>query len=212
MDAKIEIFIKHLAGKFPHLSDARKTFEWCSRDKNTKICLVGSKVYSLDFDKLTEWMYKEEKPQSADALCFNDNSAVLIEFKSGDPTTHEKKLQKLIDNVVGKIDDSDNTLTLLYDEAFPNSGERLKQSFFLVVDSKKMGIDPLMSTLVGLSLKDNKNAKDTALLQKVKPNLKQGIRNPAHYDTIDVWYSELFSHYLNLHKISDFNLPEKMSS
>lgn len=208
MDTKIEIFIQHLFDNYTNLKDIVKSFEWCSRYDNGKSDLVNDQTLTIDFDKLTNWIH-EDGSQSADSLSFNDNYAFLIEFKSGDPTTHERKLQKLISNVIGKINDSDDTLSLLYSQSFSGSGERLKQKFFLVVDSKKMGIDPLLSTLVGLSLKDNKNVKEKAVLAQITPNLKAGINHPDHYETVDVWYSELFSTYIKVNRISDFQLPTK---
>ena len=208
MDAKIETFIKHLCDTQSNLKDIIQTFEWCSRDKNGNDYLVNNQTLTINFDKLTGWV-RNEKVKSADSLSFNDGYAILIEFKSGDPTTHERKLQKLIENVAGKINDSDDTLTLLYSQSFPGTTERLRQKFFLVVDSKKMGVTPLVSTLVGLSMKDNKNAKEKAILERVMPNLKSGIQHPEHYAAVDVWYSELFSTYIHIHQIKDFELPQK---
>lgn len=200
MDAKIEIFIQHLFDNHTNLKDIIKTFEWCSRHENGN--LVDDKTLTLDFDKFTEWVRKGDV-KSADSLSFNDGYAVLIEFKSGDPTTHERKLQKLIENVAGKINDSDDTLTLLYSQSFPGTTDRLKQKFFLVVDSKKMGVTPLITTLVGLSLKANNNTKERVILEQVMPNLKSGIQHPEHYAIVDVWYSELFSTYIRIHQITD---------
>lgn len=207
MDAKIEIFIQHLFDSHANLKDIIKTFEWCSRHESGN--LVNDKTLTLDFDKFTNWE-RNGDVQSADSLSFNDEFAVLIEFKSGDPTTHERKLQKLIENVAGKINDSDDTLTLLYSRSFPGTTNRLKQKFFLVVDSKKMGVTPLISTLVGLSLKDNNNAKERVILEQVMPNLKDGILHPEHYTVVDVWYSELFSSYIRIHQIADFKLPQSI--
>lgn len=201
MDAKIEIFRRYLWDSHANLKDIVKTFEWCSRYENGN--LVHDQTLTLDFDRFTEWA-RNGDVKSADSLSFNDGYAVLIEFKSGDPTTHERKLQKLIENVAGKINDSDDTLTLLYRQSFSGTEDRLKQKFFLVVDSKKMGVDPLVSTLAGLSLKANNNAKERVILERVIPNLKSGIQHPEHYTTVDVWYSELFSTHIRIHRITDF--------
>lgn len=206
MDAKTEIFIQHLFDSYSNLKDIIKSFEWCSRYNDGKDNLVNDQTLAIDFDKFTRWI-RAGHAQSADSLSFTDRSLVLIEFKSGDPTTHERKLQQLIGNVIGKINDSDDTLTLLYRQCFPGTNDRLKQKFFLVVDSKKMGIEPLLSTLVGLSLIDNKNAKEKAFLERIKPDLKSGINHPDHYETVDVWYSELFSTYIRLHKIGNIQRP-----
>lgn len=209
MDVKIEIFIQHLFDNHANLKDIIKTFEWCSRHESGS--LVDDKTLTLDFDRFTEWV-RHGDAKSADSLSFNDGYAVLIEFKSGDPTTHERKLQKLIANVAGKINDSDDTLTLLYSQSFPGTANRLKQKFFLVVDSKKMGVTPLITTLVGLSLKSNNNAKERAILEQVMPNLKSGIQHPEHYAAVDVWYSELFSTYVRIHHITDFKLPQGVTN
>lgn len=207
MDAKIKMFVKCLFDNYANLRDIVKTFEWCSRYNDGKEYLVSDQTLTIDFDKFTGWV-RGEQVQSADSLSFNNDYALLIEFKSGDPTTHERKLQKLIDNVIGKVNDSDDTLTLLYSQCFPEQNERLKQKFFLVVDSKKMGIDPLVTTLVGLSLKENHNDKEKAILEHVKPNLRNGLENPDHYETVDVWYSELFSTYIRIHNIKNFEKPQ----
>lgn len=209
MDAKIEILIQHLFDNHTNLKDIIKTFEWCSRHENGN--LVDNKTLTLDFDKFTEWV-RNGDVKSADSLSFNDGYAVLIEFKSGDPTTHERKLQKLIENVAGKINDSDDTLSLLYSQSFPGTADRLKQKFFLVVDSKKMGVTPLITTLVGLSLKANNNTKERVILEQVMPNLKSGIQHPEHYATVDVWYSELFSTYIRIHQITDFMPPQDVAN
>lgn len=209
IDAKIEIFIQHLCANHANLKDIVKTFEWCSRHENSN--LVNDQTLTLDFDKFTEWV-RNGDVKSADSLSFNNGYAVLIEFKSGDPTTHDRKLQKLIENVSGKINDSDDTLTLLYSQSFPGTTDRLKQKFFLVVDSKKMGVTPLVSTLVGLSLKANNNTKERVILEQVMPNLKSGIEHPEHYATVDVWYSELFSTYVRIHQITDFLIPQSVTN
>lgn len=211
MDAKIEIFIQHLGDTHSNLKDIVHSFEWCSRYNNGKNYLVNDQTRTINFDKLTEWV-RNGNAQSADSLSFNDGYAVLIEFKSGDPTTHERKLQKLIENVAGKINDSDDTLTLLYSQCFPEATDRLRQKFILVVDSKKMGVTPLVTTLAGLSLNVNNSAKERVILEQVMPNLKSGIQHPEHYATVDVWYSELFSTYVRIHQIADFLIPQSVTN
>lgn len=206
MDAKIEIFIEYLFNNCENLKDIVKSFEWCSRYNDGKTFLVSDKTLTIDFDKFTSRIRKGNT-QSADSLSFNDSCAIMIEFKSGDPTTHERKIRKLIDNVIGKINDSDDTMTLLYQQCFPKANQRLKQQFFLVVDSKKMGIEPLLTTLADLSMNKNYNAKEKAIFEQVKPDLLKGVEHPDHYLTIDVWYSELFSTYLGIYKIKDIEIP-----
>jgi len=203
MDPKIEVFIQHLSDTQTNLKDIVKSFEWCSRYNNGKSFLVNDQSHCIDFDNLTKWV-REENSKSADSLSFNDGYAMLIEFKSGDPTTHVRKLQSLIENVAGKINDSDDTLTLMYSQCFPETGDRLRQKFFLVVDSKAMGVTPIVSTLIGLSLIDNNNTKEKAVLEKIVSDMKSGILHPEHFEKVDVWYSELFSTYVRVHQIPDF--------
>ena len=126
-----------------------------------------------------------------------------IEFKSGDPTRHERKLEKLIADVIGKINDSDKTLTQMYEKSFGNVADRLKQRFSLVVDSKIMGITAITSTLATLSLTENPsiNYKEKIAFEKILPELKQGVKEKDHYDRIDIWYSEFFEDYISNYNI-----------
>lgn len=201
MDENIQKFNDFLESRFTNLKDIKHTFEECSKYGN-KEHLVDSKIRTINFDKLSEW-YKQPKPQSADSLSFSDDFLYLIEFKSGDQTNHERKLDKLIVGVIGKINDSDDTLTSLYSEAFEDGVSRLKQKFCLVVDSKKMGVTPLVTTLTNLSLLNNSlsNPKEKILFEKVKPDLKAGVEKPEHYSEIELWYSELFEQYVRVKKI-----------
>lgn len=205
MDDNIQKFQEFLSLKFPNLSDIKHSFEFCSRYGENNY-LVNSKNKTINFDKLTEWVVKP-KPQSADSLSFNKEYAFLIEFKSGDPTSHERKIEKLIENVKGKIDDSDATLTGMYQEAFHENVTRLKQRFCLVVDSKQLGITSITTVLTDLSRlnNDKMNSKQKALLKKVYPDLKKGIKNPEHYDKLEIWYSELFEKYLDIYSIKNYN-------
>lgn len=202
MNENIQKFNDFLGKRFPNLKDIKHTFEECSKYGENKY-LVDSKIRTINFDKLTEW-YRQPKLQSADSLSFSDNFLYLIEFKSGDQTNHTKKLDKLIVGVIGKINDSDDTLSAMYSEAFKEGAFRLKQKFCLVVDSKKMGITPLVSTLANLSLINNSlgNSKEKILFEKVKPDLKAGVVMPEHYSGIEIWYSELFEEYIRVRKIN----------
>ena len=196
MDKNIQGFNNFLNTRFPNITDIKHTFKICSKHGNNEY-LVDSQMQTINFDKLTEW-YEKPKPQSADSLSFSDDFLYLIEFKSGDPTTNEYKLDKLIENVVGKINDSDDTLTTMYSEAFADDTTRLKQNFCLVVDAKKIGLPVLVSTLASLSLSNNysNDSKEKILFEKVQPDLKKGIKSPEHFSKIDIWYSTLFEQYL----------------
>ena len=202
MDEKIDKFIHFLFMQYPNLKDIIKTFKWCSRYEDGKKYLVSDEHLTIDFDKFTEWMY-HPPVKSADTLSFNKDYLIFIEFKSGDQTKHPNKLSKLIEGVQGKINDSDDTMTMLYKQCFSESNDRLKQKFFLVVDSKEMGINPLITTLVGLSQRNNPNPnpKERILLEQVTPDLKQNIKNKDHYETVGIWYSEIFSQYIAAEKI-----------
>ena len=203
MDSNIQKFKDFLEVRFPNLKNIKHSFEFCSKYGDNKY-LVNSQMKTINFDKLTEWYTEStQKPQSADSLSFNDKYVYLIEFKSGDPTTHNNKLEKLIDDVIGKINDSDATLSNLYLEAFGNESDRLKENFCLVVDSKQMGITPLTTTLTSLSLKHNSfsSEKDRIIFEKIYPDLKLGVQEAEHYSKIEIWYSELFDQYLQVKRI-----------
>lgn len=201
MEEKIEVFCQYLETNFPNLDTIKHTFEQCSKYGDNKY-LVNCHINTINFDKLTEW-YSKPKPQSADSLSFSQKYVYLIEFKSGDPTRHERKLEKLIDDVIGKINDSDKTLSQMYENAFGNTTDRLKQRFSLVVDSKIMGITSITSTLATLSLAENPgiNYKEKIAFEKILPELKQGAKEKEHYDRIDVWYSEFFEDYISNYNI-----------
>lgn len=201
MEEKIEEFCQYLETNFPNLDTIKHTFEQCSKYGDNKY-LVNCHINTINFDKLTEW-YLIPKPQSADSLSFSKKYVYLIEFKSGDPTRHERKLEKLIADVIGKINDSDKTLTQMYEKSFGNVADRLKQRFSLVVDSKIMGITAITSTLATLSLTENPsiNYKEKIAFEKILPELKQGVKEKDHYDRIDIWYSEFFEDYISNYNI-----------
>ena len=201
MDNNIAVFRKYLCAKYPNLKDIVKSFELCSAYNNKTMFLVNSQVKTINFDKLTEWAGRTNGVKSADSLSFSDNHVYLIEFKSGDPTTAEKKFEKLIENVIDKINDSNDTLVGLYKES---SVDGLDQIFCLIVDSKKMKINPLVSVLITRSLIDNFNPKEKQILEQLQPQLTAGVHIPNHYSKIEIWYSEIFDTYLSTRKITDF--------
>lgn len=205
MDNNIIEFKKFLNNEFHNLKDIVSTFEECSKDSTNHSFLVSSKQLTINFDKLTEWEYGGNLVSSADSMSFTGDSVYLIEFKSGDPTVWEKKFSKLTSNVIKKINDSDKTISNMYLRAFNCPNKRLKQLFCLVVDSKKMGITPLVSTLSAISLKNNSNDKEKKLINELLPNMLAGVKNPTHYHKIDIWYSELFDLYLSTKGIDSFS-------
>lgn len=209
MDPKIEKFVTDLYVAYPRLQDIVKSFQLCSSYNKGNAFLVTDLTEAINFDKLTEWVYQAKNTpcKSADSLTINDTSLFLIEFKSGDQTTHERKLEKLIGGVTGKINDSDDTLSKLYEQLGVGEDGRLPQRFYLVVDSKKMGIKPIITTLSSLSLIGNSNEKDRIIWEKIKPDLKKGIKKPDHYIDVDVWYSDIFSTYINAYGIKNLKCP-----
>ena len=184
------------------------SFKSCSIDKNNFRSLVDSEIKCINFDKLTKWIHGSCLPQSADSMTFSGKYVYFIEFKTGDQVEHERKREKLINGVIGKINDSDDTLfsdICSKIEGLNTVSVRLR--FYLVVDAKEMGISSLVSTLAALStgpstLSDPKIAQ---LIQTVLPNLKEGTNHPEHFDQIDIWYSDLFERYLIAHKIRDID-------
>ena len=113
MDNNIAVFRKYLCAKYPNLKDIVKSFELCSAYNNKTMFLVNSQVKTINFDKFTEWAGRTNGVKSADSLSFSDNHVYLIEFKSGDPTTAEKKFEKLIENVIDKINDSNDRRSII---------------------------------------------------------------------------------------------------
>ncbi len=204
---EMERFKAFLSNKYQNLKDINISFKKCSKYNNDNY-LVDCEMKTISFDKLTEWYFKHQRiPKSADAMSFsNDNSICFIEFKSGDQTRPERKLQKLISGVAGKINDSDSTISSMYAEAFNNSEDRLNQKFYLVVDSKAMGINKFTYTLSKLSMKNNSSLKENEkiMYEKVMGNLKEETDFPDHFSKIDVWDSQLFEKYLELEGITDF--------
>lgn len=206
MDSNIVVLEDYLSNRFTTLKDIVWSFKNCS--KYGSKYLVNSEIKCINFDKLTEWISKPNpKPKSADSICFNNSTLFFIEFKSGDQTTHKEKISKLINGVSGKINESDSTITSLYTAAFGND-VRIEQKFYLVVDSEMMGIDPFVTTLATLSLRDNPvmNENESKLFNTILPNLKSNVDNPSHYSDVDIWYSELFDTYLKRYNITDFKI------
>lgn len=188
------------------LCDIYQSFKQCSKDKANGKYLVSSEVKAINFDKLTEWLFPDDKPQSADSLAFTDDDIYLIEFKAGDQVGLDKKRQVLIKKASGKINDSAETL---YKKVLPLTDDldtpRIGFRFYLVVDSDVLGIDPLTSILAKLSLGGDglTNLNDQKLFRQVLPELKTNTDYPDRFHEIDIWYSAWFDRYLENHKIKD---------
>ncbi len=181
-----------------------QTFQKCSWDDYNHRFLVNSVVNTINFDKLTLRVCGRPPKKSADSLSLVNDYVYLIEFKSGDQTNHENKLRRLIEGVKDKINKSEETIySNIFPKIFSDVSEYLKLRFFLVVDSKEMGIDTATSILIGLSLGETTVPSQRVLLEQVLPDLKSGITNPTRFDEVDVWYSELFDQYLELYHITD---------
>ena len=181
-----------------------QSFQKCSWDNRNNRFLVDSTVETINFDQLTLRLRGRPQKKSADSLSLSDDYVYLIEFKSGDQTNHENKLNRLISGVKDKINKSDETIySYIFPEVYSTEDDYLKLRFFLVVDSKEMGIDTAASILVGLSLGETTTEGERVLFEQVLPDLKSGITNPTRFDEVDVWYSELFDKYLDLYHITD---------
>ena len=200
-EQKIINYLKPTILQWPSLVE---TFQKCSWDETHNRFLVDSAVQTINFDKLTLRLRGRPQKKSADSLSLADDYVYLIEFKSGDQTYHENKLKRLISGVKGKINKSDETLySHIFPKVYSTEDDYLKLRFFLVVDSKEMGIDTAASILVGLSLGETTTEGERVLFEQVLPDLKSGITNPTRFDEVDVWYSELFDKYLDLYHITD---------
>lgn len=191
------------------IKDLFKSYKNCSYDAVNQRYLVNSSVDSINYDLLTEWLYKGKiKPQSADTMNFSQNDIYFIEFKSGNQVKSPYKTKKLIDNVIGKINDSDHTFySLIYPYISEQAQERIKLHFYLVVDTKEMGISAYVTTLAKLSFSTNtiQNPSVKALLEKVLSDLKSGVTFPDHFKEVGIWYSELFDSYLSAHGIKSIS-------
>ena len=181
-----------------------QSFQKCSWDNRNNRFLVDSTVGTINFDQLTLRLRGRPQKKSADSLSLSDDYVYLIEFKSGDQTNHENKLNRLISGVKDKINKSDETIySYIFPEVYSTEDDYLKLRFFLVVDSKEMGIDTAASILVRLSLGETTTEGERVLFEQVLPDLKSGITNPTRFDEVDVWYSELFDKYLDFYNITD---------
>ena len=211
MSTETESIFNYLSGTYngPHeLKTIFHSFKSCSRDKNNCRSLVDSEIKCINFDKLTKWIHGGCLPQSADSMTFSGKYVYFIEFKTGDQVEHEKKRDKLIHGVIGKINDSDDTLfSDICSKINGLSTSNVRLRFYLVVDAKEMGISSLVSALAALSIGTStlSDPKIAQLIQTVLPNLKEGTIHPEHFDQIDIWYSDLFDRYLTAHKIRDID-------
>ena len=204
MTSREQKIIDYLRPKILNKPSIVESFQKCSWDDRNGRFLVDSNVQTINFDKLTSRLVGRNRRRSADALSLADDYVYLVEFKSGDQTKHENKLKKLISGVTDKINKSDETVySNIFPNVYNNEDEYLKLRFFLVVDSKEMGIDTAESILVGLSLGETTAESERVLFEEVLPDLKSGITNPTRFDEVDVWYSELFDQYLDLYNITD---------
>lgn len=184
-------------------ADIIKTYKECSKDDANNRYLVDSAIKAINFDKLTE--RKAPNRKSADSLNFANGYSYLIEFKAGDQVSHERKREKLITGVLGKIDDSGDTLfSTIYPSVFEEK-DYPRIRFYLVVDTQTMGIHALAGALAKLS-GDTLSEKEKLLYEQVLPDLTDKPKNPERFDEIDIWYSELFDLYLSKHKISDISI------
>lgn len=214
---EIEKIKTYLCSGFPSkykIKTLCKTFEILSKDPKNNRNLVHNKKRAICFDLLSRnWIYKPlrvgEIPKSADALTFCDRQIILIEFKSGDQDTDIWKRGDLLNNVKGKIIDSDKTLQKYIFGKIPDlKQEKIEQDFYLVIDAGPMEqyafVDPMIYLSEGSSyLKETKAQK---ILSDLLSEFSDEDEVLSHYRKVDIWYSELFDFYLDLHNIKDLYL------
>ena len=200
--------LKEYSGK-QKLRDLYHTFEACSRDDNHGRNLVSSEIKCINFDRLTRWICEQNKclqRNSADSMTFSGASLYLIEFKSGDQISYELKKEKMILNVIDKINGSDQTV---YENIFAKMDEPSAATvpirFYLVVDTKEMGISAQVTIQAMLSMGASlfKDPKNNELINRILPDLRAHTDNPNHFADIGIWYSEAFDLHLMAHGIAD---------
>lgn len=188
------------------------TFKECSKDNQPhyKRYLVESCVKCLNFDELVSQLYSGGNfPKSVDSLTEANGYLYLIEFKTGDQVTKYFSREKLIKNVSGKLNDSDQIiydhfLNPINDSEFIND----KLRFYLVVDSETNGAhtNVMATELAKLSFpKGMGTSVQSEKLQEILVNLKKYANNPKHFNDIDIWLSSYFDSYLELHGITSID-------
>ena len=206
-----QLILKHIQnGMFPpdhKLDQICWTFEKCSKDDTNQRYLVASQVKAIKFEKLTEWICKTQR-QAADSMTFSNRNMVLIEFKAGDRTRHSKTKEKLILDVIGKINDSEKTIFQDIVSGINDiDASKIQIGFYLVVDAKEMGIDSRLAALLQVSLGASilQNEKIDYLVNRLLPELRKKAERPEHFSEIDIWYSDIFETYLEEYGIRDIS-------
>ena len=204
-----QMVLDHLRkGMFPpdhKLDQICWTYEKCSEDDKNRRYLVASQVKAIKFEKLTEWICQTGR-QSVDSMTFTDRNIVLIEFKAGDRTRHGKTKKKLIEDVIGKINDSETTVFRDIISGIENLDESvIRIGFYLVVDAEEMGIDSRTAVLLKLAQGSSllPNDKIEYLMNRLLPDLKKSADHPEHFSEIDIWYANIFNTYLDEYGIKD---------
>lgn len=216
---EIDKIINYLCTGFPPrfaINDMCKTYEVLSKDPRNKRSLVRSKRKALAFDLLSRnWIYKPlrlgEIPKSADAMTFIENQIIFIEFKTGDQDTDLYKRGELLSNVKGKIIDSDKTLhNHILSKILGLHQEMLEQNFFLVIDAGSIEEFAYVAPLIQLSEDSSlfKEEKAKKMLADLLGEFTAEDDELSHYKTIDIWYSELFDWYLDVHNIESLDLKK----
>lgn len=100
---------------FPEFS-CEETLKEISHDRANREYMTESKVKAVDFDQVASdyekrWGLKLNRPSSADALYYDKEHQVFIEFKNGDLSHEIKKVKKKIrDSILMFCDITDSNM------------------------------------------------------------------------------------------------------
>ena len=108
---------------------SKKTYTELSASQN-KSLIQSSKCEAYDFDEITEYIFPQNKPSSADAILLDKNRIYFIEFKSG---FHRKMSRTSFDRTqcrCEKIDDICDDYANLMKRNLENIESELKSNLF----------------------------------------------------------------------------------
>lgn len=108
---------------------SKKTYTELSANQN-KSLIQSSKCEAYDFDEITEYIFPQNKPSSADAILLDRNRVYFVEFKSG---FHRKMSRTNFDRTqcrCEKIDDICDDYAKLMKRHLENIESELKANLF----------------------------------------------------------------------------------
>lgn len=108
---------------------SKKTYTELSASQN-KSLIQSSKCEAYDFDEITEYIFLQNKPSSADAILLDRNRVYFVEFKSG---FHRKMSRTNFDRTqcrCEKIDDICDDYAKLMKRNLENIESELKANLF----------------------------------------------------------------------------------